>query len=182
MQEAPAPVVPPSPEAEDGPPGGFPQSEELDTDEIPETDIVFECPHCSKSLSIDPRGAGLVIRCTQCGSPVTVPIPEGMEIEDFDATPEELSSQLLQTRQALAKAQKYAADLSDALSKAVDERDALLRREKYREQVSAPLRSSLARAVREAESSLAALREAAAGAADAFAPEDGGEAAAASEP
>ena len=62
-------------------------SRELDPDEIPETDIVFECPHCGKSLSIDPRGAGLVIRCTQCQQPVTVPIPEGMAIEDFDATP-----------------------------------------------------------------------------------------------
>ena len=46
-------------------------SRELDPDEIPETDIVFECPHCGKSLSIDPRGAGLVIRCTQCQQPVS---------------------------------------------------------------------------------------------------------------
>ena len=84
-------------------PGG--SSQELDASEIPETDIVFECPHCGKSLSIDQRGAGLVIRCTQCAELVSVPIPDGMELDDFDATPEELSAQLLHTRQTLAKAQ-----------------------------------------------------------------------------
>lgn len=79
-------------------------TQELDASEIPETDIVFECPHCGKSLSIDQRGAGLVIRCTQCQELISVPIPEGMELDDFDATPEELSAQLLHTRQTLAKA------------------------------------------------------------------------------
>ncbi len=99
------------------------RSEELDASEIPETDILFECPHCGKSLSIDQRGAGLVIRCTQCGNQVTVPIPEGMEIEDFDATPEELSSQLLYARQTLAKAQSRLRDLEAekiALKEAVE--------------------------------------------------------------
>ena len=66
----------------------LPTSIELDRTEVPPTDITFECPHCGKNLSIDPRGAGLVILCAQCGNPVTVPIPLGMEIDDFDATPE----------------------------------------------------------------------------------------------
>lgn len=55
-----------------------PPFEEMDADKIPETDIIFECPHCGKSLSIDQRGAGLVIACTQCHKVVTVPIPDGM--------------------------------------------------------------------------------------------------------
>ncbi len=84
---------------------GLSESVELDQEQVPDTDITFECPHCGKSLSIDPRGAGLVIRCTLCGQPVTVPIPEGLEIDDFDATPEELSIQLLSARKNLAKAQ-----------------------------------------------------------------------------
>ena len=182
MKEDPAAVPTPSPEAETVPAGGFVQSEELDTEDIPETDIVFECPHCSKSLSIDPRGAGLVIRCTQCGNPVTVPIPEGMEIEDFDATPEELSAQLLHTRQALAKAQKRIEELEAERDTAIEERasehaaaTAVLasarRRENRREMAAAPFRALLARAVREAETSLATLREVAASAADVFAPE-----------
>ncbi|MBQ7667434.1 MAG: hypothetical protein IJS46_05505 [Kiritimatiellae bacterium] len=146
------------------------QSEEIDTEDIPETDIVFECPHCSKSLSIDQRGAGLVIRCTQCGEPVTVPIPEGMEIEDFDATPEQLSAQLLQTRQALAKALKQSDELASQLAAAIAERDILRKAAKRREQVAAPFRASMAKAVRESELALATLREVAASAAEMFAP------------
>lgn len=110
-------------------------SEELDTSEIPETDILFECPHCGKSLSIDQRGAGLVIRCTQCGNQVTVPIPDGMEIEDFDATPEELSSQLLYSRQTLAKAQSRLKELEaekialeESLERAANREEELVRK------------------------------------------------------
>ena len=83
---------------------GFESSIELDLEEVPATDITFECPHCGKSLSIDPRGAGIVITCTQCEKPVTVPIPEGMELEDFDITPEELAISLSKTRQHLTHA------------------------------------------------------------------------------
>lgn len=93
----------------------YTDSIELDQEEVPETDITFECPHCGKGLSIDPRGAGLVISCALCGQPVTVPIPEGMEIDDFDATPEELSIQLLSARQNLAKAQAHLATLEQEL-------------------------------------------------------------------
>ncbi len=120
--DQPAPVAPDSPDAE----AAFAldeddddmrlQSVELDQEEVPETDIIFECPHCEKALSIDPRGAGLVIRCTQCGQPVTVPIPEGLEIDDFDATPEELSIQLLSARQHLAKAQAHTHEIEAELA------------------------------------------------------------------
>ena len=43
--------------------------------EIRDTDIVFDCPHCGKSLVIDYRGAGLQINCSECGESVLVPIP-----------------------------------------------------------------------------------------------------------
>lgn len=36
-------------------------------------DIVFECPKCGKSLAIDPRGAGLLVICTDCQTQVLVP-------------------------------------------------------------------------------------------------------------
>ncbi len=45
-------------------------------DDIPNKDIVFDCPHCGHGLVIDQRGAGLVINCTMCGSPVIVPSME----------------------------------------------------------------------------------------------------------
>jgi len=41
--------------------------------EIAETDIIFECPHCAKSLAIDWRGAGLMITCPDCGTRIQVP-------------------------------------------------------------------------------------------------------------
>ena len=46
---------------------------ELDPDQIPDTDIVFECPYCGKSHAIDRRGANLVIACTACRRTITVP-------------------------------------------------------------------------------------------------------------
>lgn len=85
--------------------------EEIDTDKIPSTDIQFECPYCGKSLSIDQRGAGLVIECTACGQLVTVPIPEGMEISDVDLTPKEQEVQLSNLRVMLNQAQTKAAAL-----------------------------------------------------------------------
>ena len=72
--------------------------------EIKETDIVFDCPHCSKSLAIDYRGAGLTIPCTDCGKNVQVPIPEGMEITDIDSSEEEQEVRILNLRRSLAAA------------------------------------------------------------------------------
>lgn len=85
--------------------------EEVDSDQIPETDIQFECPYCGKSLSIDQRGAGLVIECTQCHQLVTVPIPEGMKLSDLDLPPEEKETQLSNMRVMLAQSQDRIASL-----------------------------------------------------------------------
>lgn len=86
--------------------------EEVDSDQIPSTDIVFECPYCGKSLSIDQRGAGLVIECTACQQLVTVPIPEGMKITDIDLPPEEQEAQLSSMRVLLSQSQERIAKLS----------------------------------------------------------------------
>ncbi|MBQ3811254.1 MAG: hypothetical protein II839_10595 [Kiritimatiellae bacterium] len=122
-------------------------SQELATDEIPETDILFECPHCGKSLSIDPRGAGLVIRCTQCHEPVTVPIPDGMELEDFDATPEELSLQLLHARQTVSKLQERLSALEAEAEQLRAFRDETMRRAADREDAMASFRKAVRRAL-----------------------------------
>jgi hypothetical protein len=72
--------------------------------EIKDTDIVFDCPHCGKSLAIDYRGAGLSVPCTDCGKYVPVPIPEGMELDDIDSTEEEQEVRILNLRRSLAAA------------------------------------------------------------------------------
>lgn len=152
---------------------GAASSRELDLEDVPSTDIVFECPHCGKSLSIDPRGAGLVIRCTQCGRPVTVPIPEGMSIEDFDATPEELSAQLLNTRKGLARAQRRVSELEAEVAELRAFRENALRFRAALGEDKTVRSSILARAIREQEASLAALRELETLTEDPPAPKDG---------
>lgn len=53
----------------------------IDTSEIREGDILFDCPFCGKNLAIEAAGAGLMVPCAGCGKPVQVPIPDA-------ATPE----------------------------------------------------------------------------------------------
>lgn len=76
------------------------------SDDIRETDIVFDCPHCGKSLAIDYRGAGLTINCSDCAQDVQVPIPDGMEIEDIDSTSEEQEVRIIHLRKSLTAAQE----------------------------------------------------------------------------
>ncbi len=76
-----------------------------DVNAIKETDIVFDCPSCGKSLAIDYRGAGLTIPCTDCGTYVDVPIPEGMEVSDIDSSDEEQEMRILNLRRSLNAAE-----------------------------------------------------------------------------
>jgi ribosomal protein L37AE/L43A len=43
--------------------------------EIADTDILFECPHCAKSLAVERRAAGLRMACPDCGARIEVPDP-----------------------------------------------------------------------------------------------------------
>jgi len=48
----------------------------MDQDSAPGTDdIIFECPHCGKSMAIDHRGSGMVVVCPDCRAHVQVPGP-----------------------------------------------------------------------------------------------------------
>ena len=82
-----------------------PETQSADDAEIRDTDIVFDCPHCGKNLVIDYRGAGLQINCSECGEPVLVPIPDGMELTDLDLDPGEILKQLFATRRNYQKAE-----------------------------------------------------------------------------
>jgi predicted RNA-binding Zn-ribbon protein involved in translation (DUF1610 family) len=73
--------------------------------DIRDTDIVFDCPHCGKTLVIDYRGAGLQINCSECGESVLVPIPSGMELNDLDLDPGEILKQLFATSRNYQKAE-----------------------------------------------------------------------------
>ncbi len=84
--------------------------------EIRDNDIVFDCPRCGKSLVIDYRGAGLEIKCSQCGEPVLVPIPDGMELTDLDLDPGEILKQLFATRRNYQKAELQIQELKTRLT------------------------------------------------------------------
>lgn len=111
---------------------GFPQDnpdlpEGVQGEDIKATDIVFDCPHCGHGLVIDNRGAGLVIHCVECGKPVQVPIPEGMDISDLDEGPETLHLQIRTLRNALLKAENRERELQKLVGGLTSRRDALER-------------------------------------------------------
>jgi transcription elongation factor Elf1 len=113
--------------------GGLRVAEKIDeATDIKETDIVFDCPHCGKSLAIDYRGAGLTIPCTDCGNHVEVPIPEGMDIADIDSSDEEQEIRILNLRRSLAATESHLSDLKEELESTNDRREALegIRKEK----------------------------------------------------
>lgn len=96
-----------------------------DSTEVKETDIVFDCPHCGKSLAIDYRGAGLTIPCTDCGNYVEVPIPDGMDIVDIDSTEEEQEIRILNLRKSLSAAEVRISQLEEELDAVISRREAL---------------------------------------------------------
>jgi transcription elongation factor Elf1 len=93
--------------------------------EIKDTDIVFDCPHCGKSLAIDYRGAGLMIPCTDCGKNVQVPIPDGMEITDVDISDEEKEARIVNLRRSLAASEMRIKQLEAEVEELTVRRDQL---------------------------------------------------------
>ena len=96
-------------------PKASPEAQRADDAEIRDTDIVFDCPHCGHNLCIDYRGAGLQINCVECGEPVLVPIPDGMNISDLDLEPGEILKQLFATRRNLQKSEAQSAEFAQKL-------------------------------------------------------------------
>lgn len=100
--------------------------------EFQEGDIIFECPSCSKSLAIDPRGAGLMISCPDCQSRIQVPFPD----EDEEALEEDILSggSLSDLEDALGASQQKVRDQMLALEALTKRRDTLEKlRDEYRE-------------------------------------------------
>lgn len=93
--------------------------------EIGDNDIVFDCPSCGHGLVINYRGAGLVINCTECGLPVQVPIPDGMELADLDQEPAELQNQIRNLRRALYKAEEHGRELGNFVNSLKERRTGL---------------------------------------------------------
>lgn len=77
----------------------------IPTQSFSDDDIVFECPHCGKSLAIDKRGMGLTISCPDCANSIRVPtisdtLSEGADLIEMPS--EELASALQDSREQVA--------------------------------------------------------------------------------
>ena len=99
--------------------------ENIDVNEIRDSDIVFDCPCCDKSLAIDCRGAGLTIVCPDCGNKIQVPIPENMEVSDIDSSDEDKAVRIIHMREVIAATQTQIMDLESELRDVTLRRDAL---------------------------------------------------------
>lgn len=55
-------------------------------EDVAETDILFDCPKCGKSLVIQEQGAGLVVSCPDCGERMQVPVPERIQ-QELESSP-----------------------------------------------------------------------------------------------
>ncbi len=99
--------------------------EAADHQEIKDTDIVFDCEFCGKSLAIDFKGAGLNIPCSDCGKMVAVPIPEGMDIGDIDNSEEEMEIVVLNLRKSLSASEAKVAALQEEIDELNSRREAL---------------------------------------------------------
>ncbi len=92
-----------------------------DPNEIRDSDIVFNCPYCEKSLAIDCRGAGLTITCPDCSNKIQIPIPEGMDLFDIDSTDQEKEIRIIHMREILRASQnriiELEAEVKDLLSR-----------------------------------------------------------------
>jgi transcription elongation factor Elf1 len=60
-------------------------------EEFGNDDIFFECPRCGKSMGIAKAGIGMVVSCTECEMPITVPVPENNTEDDTEIALEEIN-------------------------------------------------------------------------------------------
>lgn len=96
-----------------------------DPSEIRDSDIVFNCPFCEKSLAIDCRGAGLTIGCPDCGNKIEVPIPDNMEVSDIDSSDEDKAVRIIHMREVISSSQNRLMELEAELKDMTLRRDGL---------------------------------------------------------
>ena len=99
--------------------------ENNDPNDIRDSDIVFDCPFCGKSLAIDCRGAGLTIACPDCNNKIEIPIPEGMDVSDIDSSDADKAVRLIHMREVVSASQQRIMELEGEVKDITLRRDEL---------------------------------------------------------
>ena len=103
---------------------------------INDEDIVFECPHCGKSLAINKHGMGLTISCPDCQKDIRVPTISDSMVDKADVV--EMPTEAL--ADALAESRNQVAELTNRLNELSARRDSLEKIQKSQESHMAQLR------------------------------------------
>jgi transcription elongation factor Elf1 len=97
---------------------------------VSESDMVFDCPYCSKSLAIDERGAGLIVTCPDCNNKIQAPIPTDYFESDPNDTVSDVEQdprdqQIQELAETLAASQSHVQRLVESLREMTDRRNHL---------------------------------------------------------
>ncbi len=108
----------------------------IELKDIQEGDILFDCPFCGKSMAIESAGAGLMVPCAKCGRKVQVPIPDQETPEASVASPAMTQNEGEESSEALIQELDSALGMSNKqVDQLLDEKEALLERRAYLEQI-----------------------------------------------
>jgi len=103
--------------------------------EIREGDILFECPHCGKSMVVEAAGAGLMVPCTDCGKQVQVPIPDAQEAEIPAATVPRPEPAGEDPQEVIRQLDAALAMANEQIDRLISEKESLQERRAYLEQI-----------------------------------------------
>ena len=108
----------------------------IDTSEVREGDILFDCPYCGKNLAIEAAGAGLMVPCVGCGKPVQVPIPDAATPEaPVAAVPRPVILEGEDPQETIRQLDEALAAANQQIDRLLAEKEALQERRAFLEQI-----------------------------------------------
>ena len=108
----------------------------IDTSEVREGDILFDCPFCGKNLAIEAAGAGLMVPCVGCGKAVQVPIPDAATPEAaVAAVPRPVILAGEDPRETIRQLDEALAVANQQIDRLAAEKEALQERRAFLEQI-----------------------------------------------
>ena len=108
----------------------------IDTSEVREGDILFDCPYCGKNLAIEAAGAGLMVPCVGCGKAVQVPIPDAATPEAaVAAVPRPVILAGEDPRETIRQLDEALAVANQQIDRLAAEKEALQERRAFLEQI-----------------------------------------------